>query len=254
MVLKEEHLWKIIPATGLFFTLLVIIANIVIQSSPDFAHEVDVTSTITLISNSLTAIVFLYLVIFPPRLFVYAGLCFFNGLLNIVMGGDIIGFLLYVLGTAFLFRGEFFREKARTKLFALVLILLGALLFQILTSTAQFLHSLLYIGVLAIIFALLLFLFYPFLTSLMPEPAEKPVIDLGTFDMKNRDLDFLKRVLANEKYDSIANSYHISESTIKQRMLVLYKKLGVENRNEFLLLASKSELVFPGASEDESEN
>lgn len=245
MVLKEEHVWRIIPTIGLMFTMLVIIANIVIYQSPDFADDHPFETTFVMATNSLTVLAFLYLAIFPPRLPLYAALCAFHGILNIVTGGDIIGFLLYILGAAFLFRGGHLKTGARPKVFALVTVLLAALLTQFRFGTARFLHSLLYIVILAIIFGLLLFLFTPYLASLLPEPLVKRAIDLAPLKLKPRDLDFLRRVINNEKYDSIANAYRVSESTIKQRMVVLYRKLGVDNRSAFLQLALKNDLIFP---------
>lgn len=249
MVLKEEHVWKIIPTIGLLFTLLVVIANIVIYQSPDFADEHPFETTFVMVTNSLTALAFLYLAIFPPKLPAYAALCAFHGLLNIVTGGDIIGFLLYILGAAFLFRGGHLKTGARPKIFALATVLLAALLTQLRLGTARFLHSLLYIVILAIIFGLLLFLFTPYLASLMPDPLVKPTIDLRPLKLKPRDIDFLKRVMNNEKYDSVASAYRVSESTVKQRMIALYKKLGVTDRSTFLQLASKSDLIFPAEGE-----
>lgn len=102
------------------------------------------------------------------------------------------------------------------------------------------------------VFAILLFLFYPYLTSLLPEAGRKPVLSLSDLGFKERDRDFLRRVSLNEKYDAIAAANNISESTVKQRMLVLYRKLEVENRSEFMVLASNRDIRYGSRETEES--
>jgi len=75
---------------------------------------------------------------------------------------------------------------------------------------------------------------------------------LADYQLMTRDYDFIKRVRNNEKYSAIAIDYKISESAIKQRMTTIYKKLGVTDRSEFLVLCSSVEFEFPQESQEAS--
>ena len=51
-----------------------------------------------------------------------------------------------------------------------------------------------------------------------------------------RDIEFLSSVLEGKKYSKIAFLHDVSESTVKARMVELYKMLDVKNRTEFLTM------------------
>ena len=167
------------------------------------------------------------------------------GLLNIVDGGNIIGLMLFMLGCAFALKSGFFKRKAQLKFFSLMLSLIGAMLTQIRYSTPIFVNSLLNIGIIAIIFLMFWFLFHTYLTELLPNRMALTEIELEKYDLQTRDYDFIRQILQNRKYDAIATSHRISESAVKQRMGLVYRKLGVGNRTEFLVLASKAKIIFP---------
>jgi len=167
------------------------------------------------------------------------------GLLNIVDGGNIIGLMLFILGCAFALKSNFFKHEAKLKFFCLMLLLIGAMLTQVRYSVSIFADSLLNIGIIAIMFLLFWFLFRSYFAELLPNREKKTNINLGKYDLQKRDYDFIRQILENRKYDAIATSHRISESAVKQRVGVIYRKLGVSNRTEFLILASNATIIFP---------
>ena len=57
---------------------------------------------------------------------------------------------------------------------------------------------------------------------------------LDSSECSSRDIEFLSSVLEGKKYSKIALLHGVSESTIKARMVELYKMLDVKTRTEFL--------------------
>jgi len=245
MDITEKQIWQTIPIIGAVFSIFVIISNI---ASHDFVklHPEDLFAlTGVTILLAITAIVFLYLIFFPSNIFLYPIICFVHGLLNIVDGGNIIGLMLVMLGCAFSLKSGFFKRRAQIKFFCLVLLLLGAMLSQLRYSIPIFVNSLLNISIVAIIFLMFWFLFSSYFAELLPHRADITDIHLGKYDLQKRDYDFIRQILENQKYDAIAMSHRISESAVKQRAGVIYRKLGVSNRTEFLILASNAKIIFP---------
>lgn len=251
MDITEKQIWQTIPIIGTGFTLFVIISNLISHSSGKMNPEDFISPTGVLVMLSITMIVFLYLIFFPSRIFLYPVICIMYGFLNIVDGGNIIGFMLFMLGCAFALKSGFFKRKAQLKFFYIVLSLIGALLTQIRYTVPVFVNSLLNIGILTVILLMFWFLFRSYFAELLPRRAELTNIDLGKYDLQKRDYDFIRQIMQNKKYDAIATTHRISESAVKQRAGVIYRKLGVSNRTEFLILASNAKIIFP---DDESIN
>lgn len=251
MVMNEKLIWKLIPLSGIAVTAVFLVADIMLNANGGFSARAPLTFESVIAVDSVTILAFFALAFLSPNYRVYAGICVAHGVLNVISGSEMLGFSLYVLGAAFLFRAGWFRQGSKVKIAILATVLFGSLLAGLFKDPVAFIKTVVSIGTLSLVFAILLFLFYPYLTSLLPEAGQKPVLRLSDLGFKERDRDFLRRVSLNEKYDAIAAAYHISESTVKQRMLVLYRKLEVENRSEFMVLASNRDIRYgPREGED----
>jgi len=245
MDITEKQIWQTIPIIGAGFSLFAIISNIVVHSQTKIFPNDLLSPMGVIVLLAITVIVFLYLIFYPSKTFLYPAICILYGLLNIVDGGNIIGLMLFILGCAFALKCGYFKRKAKIKFFILMILQVGAMLTQIRYGIPIFVNTLLNISILVIIFLMFWFLFHTYLTDLLPNRTAITELDLGKYDLQKRDYDFIKQLLENKKYDAIASSHRISESAVKQRMGVIYRKLGVGNRTEFLVLASNAKIIFP---------
>ena len=106
-----------------------------------------------------------------------------------------------------------------------------------------FLNAILDILYCAMFFTLLFFLLRPYYAVFKKTPSNKRILDLTKLGLKPRDIDFIKKVLNNEKYESIAAQHGISVSSVKQRLSSIYKKLGVSCRVTFLVKYSNALII-----------
>ena len=242
---REKIIWQTVPIVAFLFCLLVIISNIIIFPTNDIKpHDLLSPGGVNAI-NAITALVFLYLVFFFDKFYVYTILCVIHGSLNIIEGGNIIGLMLFGLGSAFSFRHGHFRKNPKLAGLLIIGPLVISMMLQLRYGIQQFLHSMLYIFIMILMYALLFILFQPYLGELLPTGTKKRQIELRNFGLKARDCDFIRRILEDEKYENISKQYNISVSAVKQRMGAIYRKLGVTDRNDFIRQFSQAEIIYP---------
>lgn len=212
--------------------------------TPAWPGEI-ITPAVRLCLLVLIMLAFLYLIFRPQALYVYAITAMVSGLAAVLTGADIIGFTFCILGFFIAFRQGFFRNRAKIKLFALVTMLMSAILLQYRVTATKIIYSLLHLFLMLFMMGFLFFLFRQYFLELLPAGKGMEKIHLADYDLAERDYDFIRRVLKNEKYTSIAADSRMSLSSVKQRMSAIYKKFGVNDRNEFFLLSTRYEMVFP---------
>jgi DNA-binding CsgD family transcriptional regulator len=156
-----------------------------------------------------------------------------------------MGFLALPLFYGFAQRGGFFKTRGKAKIFAVVLLFLTALATQ-----CRFGVESLRQGCAGIIKALFLcfLISLSFLqeTSKSPERERAPVIRLSPDQFTRRDVNMLNKVLEGEKYSSIAAEYGLAESTLKNRLRLLFGKIGVSDRVGLLASHSRHVLALEG--------
>ena len=77
-------------------------------------------------------------------------------------------------------------------------------------------------------------------TSPEPRPAEAPV---ATFDLTERELDVLHRLVEADTEDAIAERLHISPHTVRTHIKNIYKKLHVHSRASVVRVAIENRLL-----------
>ena len=246
MELTDSKIWKIIALLSCAFCLAVAILNIFIVRDSYLPGEF-VTKDLLLILDFLTAAILFILIFRPDWKYLFTAIFLFHGFVNIADGGDIAGCMLYVIGWSIAFKEGFFRTRSRLKgiLIAALLVVPFALQFRFGASKA--LHSLANILFMCTAFVVLFIIFRHYLVPLLPLKRRHKKIYLVEFGLMPRDFDFIARVRNNEKYSSIAIDYGISESAIKQRMVTIYRKLGVADRSDFLVFANSVALAWPAS-------
>ncbi len=241
--MTERKLWRIIALITFTFCAAIGILNLVLPQE-EITKEL-FSGKIVGIVDLITTIPLFLLFLWPDKLFLFSIVCLSQGIANLVDMGNVEGVLLYILGLSILFKEGFFRTHTRTKFMAMAFVLTSAILTKLRFGVSSFLYSIKLILFLCIVFWLLFVIFRRYLVTLLPVWKERPKIFLTDYDLMTRDYDFIKRVRNNEKYSAIAIDYKISESAIKQRMVSIYRKLGVADRSEFLVFCNSVELIFP---------
>jgi hypothetical protein len=97
------------------------------------------------------------------------------------------------------------------------------------------------------VLSLLLVLVIFFVVSHMSNRFEPrpPKLNLAFFkNIDHRDFEFLLMVQANEKYSTIAQKYHMSEGSVKNRLHEVYKILKVEDKQGFMTMYGDTELYY----------
>lgn len=241
LVLMEKKIWQIIPVFGFSFCLALVFTNYFMPSPESMPGQLMNTRSV-LVVDAITGLAFLYLMLQPERMAVYAYIFFLNGCLNIIDGGDMVGCLMFYLTFSIALRLGFFQKRHVIKLVLFFSALAAALLSQLRLGTAKFLHSILFSGVMLLMLGFQFFIMRQYFSDLMP--IRKKKINLASYPLQERDYDLIRRVLADEKYSSIAMEYSVTESAIKQRMRQIYRIFDVRDRNAFLLLCSGAEINY----------
>jgi DNA-binding CsgD family transcriptional regulator len=174
-----------------------------------------------------------------------AGLGFIYGLGSIIAGETALGFLTMPLFYVFAKRSGFFKTRAKAKIFTLAFLFLIALASQS-RFGPEFLRQSCAGIVKALFLCFLMFLSFLPGTLKRPDREKAPVIMLSPEKFTRRDVNMLNRVLEGEKYAAIAAEYGLAESTLKNRLRMLFGKIGVSDRIGFLVSHSRHVLVLEG--------
>jgi DNA-binding CsgD family transcriptional regulator len=211
--------------------------------------------------NIVAMVAFLYLLIFNPLNFVvYAVFCFLYGVGNLVEGGKIIGLLMALLSYAFLYKIEFFKTYKKLKNFIITLVFLVALGSQYRFGIEYVASSLIYIFATLFLLGIGILLFLPELlkirnlqkTSAIPEIKEpqKEVLRFPLDQFTRRDMQILQGILRGEKYEKIGGECGMALITLKKHVKVLFEKLDVKDRTEFLLKYVNYSIALEVSEED----
>jgi hypothetical protein len=202
-----------------------------------------------LIMNILGVLAFLYLFIFSPsNYYIYGGLCLAYSFTVLAGGGSVIGFLLFLLACAFANKGNFFEKGGKYKWFILISLLLLAIGTQFRFGFDYIFLSLASIIVTLFLLVLAFFLFLPEIERLRSQ--EPLVFHLPPEDFTRRDLLWLQRIQTGEKYEAIAADHGIALSTLKNRVRILFERLGVQDRTMFLAVYAHVSLVLDSPSHE----
>jgi len=197
-----------------------------------------------IIVDALTLLVLLYMCFFPKKVVIYSFLGIMNGMITTINGNAIEGCLFFNLAVAFLLRSRRINTIYSAKVLILFVPYFGSLILLLHVGFSIFMDELVHAFFVLVFTELSVILLNPFF-SFSQEHAHHRHIDLSGMNLNPRDCDFIKSALVYEKYDSIANRYGISASTVKQRMCAIYRMLDVRCRDEFLIRYSNSYFTYP---------
>ncbi len=201
------------------------------------------------IINAFPILLSLVLVRYPKNFFVYAVMCCFMGINSLILGSGTNGFLMYVLGCIFLYRiSVLFKKKGLTILIGIVPIL--ALASQYRLGVAALFESALDLLFLFVLFTLAyVVLSECFENSWVSTKAKVESVDdpnmVSLACLCEEELDILQDVLNGTTFFAIGMEKNKSESSIKQQMVVIYRKLGIRKKQELIDLHKQGLLKYP---------
>ncbi|MDR2177566.1 MAG: hypothetical protein LBP20_05930 [Treponema sp.] len=236
--------WRIIAAFVCLVWVIVLLVNLVLDLFPSRGF---IPLFLRHIFMGMTIVGTGILIFFPLQFYLYAGLCCFWGLINIIDGGGLSGLLMYALGLIFALRMGFFKTRPAFKLGIGGLVVIGALLSQIQYGMGHFTGNLLECLELFVIAGLAAALFHRELAAIVKNP-EAPgqaefarafsvtgtELRLDRDHFTARDFLILRKIFAGEKYESIASGQGMGLSTLKKRLVSLFSLLEVRDRVQFL--------------------
>ncbi|MGN0729343.1 hypothetical protein [Treponema sp.] len=234
MDFNEKKLWEILAWVGTAISAFCMIVS-VFQFFTDNSPGIDgIRKLVRITINMIAFLLFLRLCFIPMDFYCYAFLFFCYGVGNFFDDGNILGIICLGLSYLFLSFSNFFKMYRSIKICLFMLLPVfslttqffrsGSLVFLI--SVAHILGTI-YMGVIA--FAVL----YPILKK---AESVRHVKILDSSECSQRDIEFLSSVLDGKKYSKIALLHDVSESTVKARMIELYKMLDVRTKTEFLTI------------------
>jgi DNA-binding CsgD family transcriptional regulator len=233
MAFYEKRVWKILAFVGLVITSISLAVSM-FQFFLDDDFYVNSLRKIDRILINLVAFgCFVYLFLNPQSFRCYAFLFYFYGLGNLYDRGGILAVLCLGCAYGFLRTSGFFRrnKKFRTVLFFVFPAILLVRQYFVAEDRLDFWISIMHIVAAVYIGSLIFSLIYPMVAQSKLVKNEK-ILERGFYTQ--RDVEFLSSVLDGKKYKKIATLHDVSESTVKARMVELYKFLDVKDRTEFL--------------------
>lgn len=83
--------------------------------------------------------------------------------------------------------------------------------------------------------------------------SNKQVLDLESLHLGEREMTFINLLLKGITYKEIAETFTMSESSVKKHMSILFAKFGVSSRESFVSYMSQFDLSFPPRDEAQPE-
>lgn len=280
MVKNKKLAWRIIAGVCTILWTLVLFSYI---AFPNVANVANFSLILNSVLYSFSICMSVALIFLPMKFYLYAILCWVWGLFNLVSGGSSNGLLMYALGCLFAYKQGLFVK--RTPVTYLILLLpLIALAFQYRFGTTIMVASIMDFLFLLMFFLLVFILFgESFIKQKDEKLAEqadtidssgltaeeillvKEMVANKTFKSIEKDVEkqpeqvdeidlsilteeeklITKDVLANKTFFTIGKERSKSESTIKQQMTGIYKKLNVTRKKHLLQLYENGKLNLP---------
>lgn len=96
-----------------------------------------------------------------------------------------------------------------------------------------------------LVFLITVFFLYAFSINLFELNKSSKKLDIKEYsDLKLRDAKWLIEILNNKKYQYIATEYNITLGAVKNRMKIIFKTLGVGDKQGFLNKYENYEIYY----------
>jgi DNA-binding CsgD family transcriptional regulator len=198
----------------------------------------------------------------PREFYVPALFCWLWGLMQLIDGGSLGATSLHLFGYLFALKRGYFRTRTVVKIVVAAVILIAALISQVRYSVVFLIRHGLQVLDFALVAAAVALVFYSDFQEFLrqraavtlppkavPSEAEQPeaaplFLYIDPLRCTIQELAILQRILAGDKYESIARDYGMAVSTLKRRIRSLYTVIGVLDRADFMVRYSRYTLKF----------
>lgn len=199
----------------------------------------------TLVLNCLAIVLFSLFIIFPSKLGICSGISLLYGSLILVFEPyNNLGILLFFLAVLILdIRGYNKNNHIFSLIFTSIYIIL--VLSELRFGVSVFFQSI--IEKLAYTFILFLLAFFGkvHITDLLNSKASNKTLDIQKYPaLKRRDAEWLGKILNGKKYEAIAIESKMNLGSVKNRLKVIFKELGVGDKQGFLNKYSDYTIFF----------
>lgn len=183
----------------------------------------------------------------------------FEGSLTMLGTDKNLGLFLYAFGLLVALFFGLFRKNLKRRLFLLLLPILFVLIYLFFIETLANLLRILVIGFFEIAMMIFLFLlFRQYIEDLLPVKIKFSIIDgmventdnkinLTELGFLDEEIFIINEILHDKRYKEIAQKLHCSESSIKKKVHIIFRKFNCHGRTEFLERAKNYEFIFPDA-------
>ncbi len=239
----RNPVYRAIPVVGFLLVLLTFIPEIHIFQNPvDSPYK-----EILFVLKGITIISFIYMIIFPQKIGFY-GLCSFLYSLYWSFLPDcfVYSFLNTVLFLSILVARGYFKCRMKRRIFTVSFFYFLISFVQLRFGIMEFLK---YISLWAFTWAILFVSIYYVLTVFYEYVRRIGNIPLSLDDfpdLDEADILIVCRILQNEKYDSIAREFKISERTVKRRCSKIFEHYSCADKLDFLAKYSNHSVSYKG--------
>ncbi len=194
--------------------------------------------------NAITILCFAFLFFFPDKLPLYAMVSLIYGLANILnskQNGEVgIGFSMLLLFFLSLWVQGFFKTHRKLKICLSIVFFILILLCNLFFGFKVFESILIYVLGYCLIFFVIILMFSKYQIESTHSILGRKILDLRKYvadgTLSDRDVKWLKQILNNEKYSSIAKESAVAEGTMRNKMRAIFKIIGVTDRKQFLTI------------------
>ncbi len=233
----SKHVWRLIAIFIAFVWVIVFVTN-------NYLNELYKTPIQEIIFDNIILaipmIIVIMLIFFPQKFILYTVVFCYLGVDNIINGGGTNGLLMYLLGGGFLYISEKpFKNKLVIGIYIGIPIIAITTQYRLDTITMV-------VSFLDLLFVCALFVMgYFILKESFLITRKRKTTPVNVSCLSTEELSYVHDVLNGKSFSAIGLERYKSESSIKQIMSAIYRKLNIENKKELIELHEKGLLIFP---------
>lgn len=198
------------------------------------------------IINCITIILFFIVIMYPTKLGLVSIIPFLYGSLILIFEPqNNMGILMFGLSIITLYARGFFNKHKKTKNLTIMIIFFCLIISEIRFGKEIFLNCFINKIAYSFVLFLCLFFFQVYTFDLFETKNSANKLDIQKIaEVNKRDAEWLADIINGEKYESLAIKYHMSLGSVKNRLKVIFDKIGVGDKQGFLNKYSDYEICY----------
>ncbi|MCL2230597.1 MAG: hypothetical protein FWC01_05835 [Treponema sp.] len=239
-------IWRFAPLLTSIVWLFDYIIRIYTNDYISFSYMI-ITPDNFFIPCIIIGIMFILTFTFPYQFYIHGIFCWLFGLIRLIDGGLVNALLIHLLGYVFFFRQGFFRKNKIFKIIIGILIIIAAIVSQNRFDKILMMSRILHFSCSAVIIFISFIILNPEI-QIIKKKMEKMTLVLQPNLFTQKDSIILQKILAGEKYETIANDEGMALSTLKKQIKRMFNILKINDRTCFLSLYANYKIVIDDKS------